>query len=159
MHYIFLSRRPANVLLGFTGDAKLADFGLSRYCSLNSISYGGTTEYMAPELLNLAFAMRAGSLSSVFSDLGVHDLSAAVARTLSVKADVWSVGVLLYEVLSGSRAEVQAEFVLQNDHWVPPRLPEPYAIFSTILHLMLTRNPELRPDSATLLQHILTYRL
>jgi serine/threonine protein kinase len=67
--------KPANVLL--QGDTpRLTDFGISRLVKATSISLnvGGTPSYMAPE---------------------------AFDRKRTVQTDVWSVGVVLYRMLTG----------------------------------------------------------
>mmetsp|Transcript_75386 Transcript_75386/g.110470 ORF Transcript_75386/g.110470 Transcript_75386/m.110470 type:complete len:202 (+) Transcript_75386:124-729(+) len=71
--------KPANVLLSAEGDAKLADFGVSRVLS-NSLSQArtmiGTPYYLSPEMIE---------------DKGY-----------SFPSDIWSTGVLVYEMLTYS---------------------------------------------------------
>lgn len=75
--------KPANVLLGFDGSIMLLDFNLSRnqlQGSEKKTSAGGTLPYMAPEQL-------LGLMES-------QDRS-------SVASDIYSIGVVLYELLTG----------------------------------------------------------
>eukprot|EP00887_Chlorella_sp_A99_P005873 scaffold1.g5873.t1 len=80
--------KPENILVeDGTGSVKLIDFGLSRR-QQSAITLGvGTPDYMAPELLG-------GAGASVLSmrHEGVYDAQ---------RADIWSLGVLLYLLVSG----------------------------------------------------------
>ncbi len=71
--------KPANLMLTREGTVKLMDFGIARMAGSQRLTRAdrvvGTLEYMAPELLN-------GAESSIQSDL-------------------YAIGVLLYELLSG----------------------------------------------------------
>ena len=58
------------------GRVKLADFGWSNFFEEERVTYCGTPEYLAPEMIN-----KAG-----------HDHS----------IDLWNLGILLYELLIGS---------------------------------------------------------
>ncbi|GME82054.1 unnamed protein product [Ambrosiozyma monospora] len=71
--------KPSNVLLDSKGNMKLCDFGVSREL-INSMAdtFVGTSTYMSPERIQG----------------GVY----------SVKGDVWSLGVMLYELASGKYA-------------------------------------------------------
>ena len=66
--------KPANILCVTRSHYKLADFGVSREVA-TLLSQQGTLEYMAPEVLDL--------------------------EPYSYSADMWSLGVLLYECMNG----------------------------------------------------------
>lgn len=74
--------KPANLLL-HQGSLKLGDFGLAKEFSdlTRPVSYVGTLKYMAPEVM----AIRASSGS------------------YTEQADLWSAGVILYEMLTGEK--------------------------------------------------------
>eukprot|EP01132_Coremiostelium_polycephalum_P000613 gene613-762_t len=72
--------KPQNLLLSDSSDnpvLKIADFGFAKFIDVQSLSdtFCGSPLYMAPEILN--------------------------RKNYTVKADLWSVGVILYEMLVG----------------------------------------------------------
>lgn len=78
-HTVHRDIKPANILIGTEGRVKLVDFGLAEVLGTNSYAGGaGTYAYMAPE------------------DYGGDARSDA-------QSDLWSVGVILYEMLTGRR--------------------------------------------------------
>jgi serine/threonine protein kinase/Tfp pilus assembly protein PilF len=82
--------KPSNVLLGSDGEPMLLDFNLSQ--NFNSAqaqvaaTLGGTVAYMAPEHLR-ALAGR----------------DPALARLVDERADIYGLGMVLYEMLTGRR--------------------------------------------------------
>lgn len=73
--------KPSNILLDREGRARIGDFGLARDTSLGSLTLtgdlAGTPHYMSPE-----------------------QVSTASARKVDHRTDVYSLGVVLYEMLS-----------------------------------------------------------
>ncbi len=72
---------PHNVLLGFNGDVKLTDFGIAKAASRITTTRAGTVKgkcaYMSPEQ--------------------------ARGKTLDGRSDIFSIGILMYEMLTGRR--------------------------------------------------------
>ncbi|MEO7919340.1 MAG: serine/threonine-protein kinase [Thermoanaerobaculia bacterium] len=123
--------KPANVMLDREGRVRITDFGLASLAdAVNADEIAGTPAYMAPEQL-------AGTGATVRSDL-------------------YALGLVLYELLSGRRAfppaaTLSEQLRQRRDHAVIPpgqivRDLDPLAE-SAILRCLATR-PQDRPDSA-----------
>jgi len=73
---------PENLMISFTGEVKLLDFGIARALSLPSMTqvgmFKGKYAYMAPELFD-------------------------IDGTIDARSDLYSLGVILYEALTGLR--------------------------------------------------------
>jgi tetratricopeptide (TPR) repeat protein len=80
--------KPQNILLGFDGQPMLLDFNLAHddRSARAEASLGGTLAYMAPEHLR-AVAAR----------------DPALARKVDHRSDIYSLGMVLYEMLAGRR--------------------------------------------------------
>jgi tetratricopeptide (TPR) repeat protein len=77
--------KPSNILITPDGRPMLLDFNLSSDAQLSDLRIGGTLPYAAPELLRAIFTEPGGRGSAV-----------------DERCDVYSLGVVLYELLSGS---------------------------------------------------------
>jgi serine/threonine-protein kinase len=135
---------PANVLISRSGEIKLADFGLAKAASqVESTDPGvvkGKMSYLAPE--------------------------AARGENVDHRADIFAVGILLYEMLTGKRlfygdTDYQTVELVRNAK-IPPiaaQNPEVEPEFEEICRKALARRTEDRFQSATDLQDALAHYL
>ena len=128
--------KPLNIIMTPNGEAKILDFGLARQSNPvefdrktletataeDNVALGGTFPYMAPEQI---------------------EGSDASART-----DIWSFGVVLYEMISGTRAFQGANlFLLCNSILRDQPRPLPAAVpagLKTVVSRCLEKEPERR---------------
>ncbi|XP_045619786.1 serine/threonine-protein kinase fused [Procambarus clarkii] len=125
--------KPQNILLSLTGEAKLCDFGFSRKMGINTYvltSVKGTPLYMAPELIE--------------------------EQPYDHNADLWSLGCILYELLTGrppfcTTSIVQLIKMVRTEPVSWPRgLSESCSGF---LHGLLEKDPGKRLTWPSLLEH------
>ncbi len=122
--------KPANILLdGPTRRVKVADFGLAKLAADPAITgpgmVVGTPEYMAPE---------------------------QAQGECSPASDLFSLGVVLYEAVSGHRpfrGQTPMDTLYQVCHTQPPLLgslaPTLPAPFTQLIHQLLAKDPRQRP--------------
>lgn len=129
--------KPENVLIAEDGTVKLMDFGLARSIASRMTQEGGivgTVYYLAPEQ--------------------------ALGQPLDGRADLYALGVMLYELTTGSMpftADDPLAIISQHLHApvVPPNTynAELPAVLDDIIVQLLSKQPEDRPVSA---QHVRT---
>lgn len=124
--------KPANILLGADGTARLLDFGIARAIDEQDEQHAltgagmaiGTLPYMAPEQL--------------------------AAGPITPASDVFALGVVLYEMLAGRQPFVAASPVtLATEQTQPPAaIPEVPAPLVQLTLEMMSADAAQRPDAA-----------
>lgn len=131
--------KPENILLSNEGRIKLSDFGLARNVDTRTEAQEllGTIGYMAPELLTGGVATKA--------------------------TDVYACGIMLFEMLTGTRPFVGEQSVQIAYQHANSRVPAPSSINSEVPAgldrvVLLATEPTLekRPQDATVLLNLIT---
>ena len=139
LHYIHSNRithrdlKPQNILMTSEGNIKLCDFGFARHMSYKTevlTSLKGTPLYMAPEVVQ--------------------------EQPYNHTADLWSLGVILYELATGTPPFSAANLLTLVEHISkdPVRYPEMIqGDFKHLLKGLLNKDPTLRLGWPDLVNH------
>jgi serine/threonine-protein kinase len=125
--------KPANILLGGDGTVQLADFGIAMLVGPDATIDDrllGTLSYMAPEI--------------------------CTGSTPTPSSDIWSIGVMLYEAMTGAnpfRSRSPAELADRHSERVRPLAevrPDLGRPLAAACERALSRDPRRRPTAASL---------
>jgi len=117
--------KPQNMLISDTHILKLTDFGFARYFETNTMvnTLCGSPLYMAPEIMR--------------------------DKKYTHKADLWSVGVIMYEMLTGKlpfKSRTHYDLILEIER-LNVKIPECYSITTegeNLVKSLLIKEPEKR---------------
>jgi len=135
--------KPTNIIVDDTGRCKIVDFGVAKIAGIDITGAGhciGTLSYMPPEQLR--------------------------AETVDARADVWALGAVLYEMLTGERA-YGGELLPEIMHGVmnnpPPHVralkPELPEALDRLIVRSLARDPDARhPGMSNMLAELAALR-
>lgn len=132
--------KPDNVLVLANQSIKLMDFGLARLSNAPRISqtgsFVGTPAYVAPELL--------------------------LGQAPSPQSDLYALGVMLFEMLTGKQPYTADDFVLVLGQHLHAEIPAPIElrpdlpqILNGLVMQLLAKQPEDRPASAAAVESLL----
>jgi class 3 adenylate cyclase/tRNA A-37 threonylcarbamoyl transferase component Bud32 len=130
--------KPHNVMLRQDGILAITDFGIAKQVSMNLTDTGsgeivGTPYYISPEQ--------------------------ALGHPVDARSDIYSLGVMMYELLTGKRPyhAPSAQELLDMHVQAPvPALPGPLQRLQPVLDRMMAKEPQQRFASATQLLDALT---
>jgi serine/threonine-protein kinase PpkA len=122
--------KPANILFHADGTPRLTDFGIAKQLSADQeLTLDGralgSPYYLSPEQ--------------------------AQCRTLDGRSDIYSLGILLYEMLTGEKpyaGDSHIETILSHLTEPLPRLPEDLGWLQGLLDRMIAKSPDERFESA-----------
>lgn len=123
--------KPSNIMFRSDDSMAIGDFGISRQLDSNTAltevgSVIGTAHYMSPEQ--------------------------GEGKPVDIRTDIYSAGVILFELLSGKRpykGSSTASLIYKHVYADIPKLPDDLLQFQTIIDRLLAKNPDDRYQNAT----------
>lgn len=137
--------KPANVMLGRDGTVKVLDFGLAKAYAEEPVDGASSNLSQSPTL-----AQTGTMAGAILGTAAYMSPEQARGKPIDKRADIWAFGVVLYEVLTGSKlfsgetlSDTLAAVLRQEVDWrmLPERTP---AAVRRLLARCLQRDPKRR---------------
>ena len=141
--------KPGNILISRRAEVKLADFGIAASDEIEEIAVTKTDRIVSKV---------AGDVTQTGVTLGTPAYMSpeqiSDSRSVDNRADIYSMGVMLYEMLTGSKpfaSTISAENLekIKKGKYISPRKIDPSIphVICRMIHKMLKANPEKRYKS------------
>ena len=136
---VYRDLKPDNLMLRASGELVLVDFGIVKNvrdeANMVHTMHGqvvGTPYYVSPEQ--------------------------ATGQVLTHRSDFYSLGVMLYELLTGQRpytADTLQMLLIRHIHGETPTLPPEHAKFQLLLNSLMAKDPNDRPEDCKAVRDLL----
>ena len=141
--------KPRNILLTNSFTAKIADFGLSTFSIENIMKIASSNNLLLlenQESKRSTYEINSTEINEYTDNVGTERYMAPEVKTKCYdnKVDIYSCGILLYELFSGY---VYIDSFNWNNSNIPPKLKE-------LILKMVSKNPKDRPSASNTLHYL-----